>query len=282
MERSSFAMKTVFAFPIVLAALALLSSSGTCDAFAVRPTTTVSTMKADATTTTTTRLNALYERWVPRTTAFEDALRNESKRAAREITAEDADDAPTATTTTTTTAARDPAAVASISSRGPAFWAATAAALVVALAALPQVSLAVSGGGLDYAGLDISNQDFSKGNYKGKDFTQVLARNTNFAGSNLAGCRFPKAYLINANYEGADIRGVSFEGTNLESANLKNAVASGAYFGATVIDAGSVENADFTDAQFPPKTLALMCDRPDMKGTNPTTGVDTRESAMCP
>jgi hypothetical protein len=34
------------------------------------------------------------------------------------------------------------------------------------------VALAVSGGGLDYAGLDISGQDFSKGNYKGKDFTQ--------------------------------------------------------------------------------------------------------------
>lgn len=31
----------------------------------------------------------------------------------------------------------------------------------------------MSGGGLDYAGLDISNQDFSNGNYKGKDFTQV-------------------------------------------------------------------------------------------------------------
>jgi uncharacterized protein YccT (UPF0319 family) len=33
-------------------------------------------------------------------------------------------------------------------------------------------ALAVSGGGLDYAGIDISGQDFSKGNYKGKDFTQ--------------------------------------------------------------------------------------------------------------
>ena len=62
----------------------------------------------------------------------------------------------------------------------------------------------------------------------------------------------------------------------------QNAVAIGSYFGATIIDTGNIENADFTDAQFPPKTLALMCDRPDMKGTNPTTGADTRESAMCP
>jgi hypothetical protein len=32
---------------------------------------------------------------------------------------------------------------------------------------------AVSGGGLDYAGIDITGQDFSNGNYKGKDFTQA-------------------------------------------------------------------------------------------------------------
>jgi uncharacterized protein YjbI with pentapeptide repeats len=48
-----------------------------------------------------------------------------------------------------------------------------AASLVVALtfsAALP--CLAVSGGGLDFAGTDISGQDFSGASYKGKDFTQ--------------------------------------------------------------------------------------------------------------
>jgi hypothetical protein len=31
---------------------------------------------------------------------------------------------------------------------------------------------AVSGGGLDYANMDLSGQDFAGGNYKGKDFTQ--------------------------------------------------------------------------------------------------------------
>lgn len=47
-------------------------------------------------------------------------------------------------------------------------------ALVVAA---PMTSLAVSGGGLDYANLDITGQDFSNGNYKGKDFTQVSWKN---------------------------------------------------------------------------------------------------------
>ena len=39
--------------------------------------------------------------------------------------------------------------------------------------AFPLVVGAVSGGGLDYANLDITGQDFSNGKYKGKDFTQV-------------------------------------------------------------------------------------------------------------
>lgn len=37
---------------------------------------------------------------------------------------------------------------------------------------LAPAAFAVSGGGLDFAGIDISGQDFSKANYKGKDFTQ--------------------------------------------------------------------------------------------------------------
>ncbi len=73
-------------------------------------------------------------------------------------------------------------------------------------------ALAVSGGGLDFAGLDISGQDFSNNGktYKGKDFTQVLAKATNFANSNLQGCRFYKAYLVNTDFSNADIRGVSY------------------------------------------------------------------------
>jgi hypothetical protein len=65
------------------------------------------------------------------------------------------------------------------------------------LVAIPQAGMAVSGGGLDYAGTDISGLDFSNSNaYKGKDFTQVIAKGTKFSKSNLQGCRFYKAYLV--------------------------------------------------------------------------------------
>ena len=70
--------------------------------------------------------------------------------------------------------------------------------------------------------------------------------------------------------------------TNMEGANLKNAIAAGAYFGQSLVDVASAENADFTDATIPVKTLTLFCEREDVKGTNPVTGENTRDSLMCP
>jgi uncharacterized protein YjbI with pentapeptide repeats len=48
----------------------------------------------------------------------------------------------------------------------------SAAFVAVTLSTAAPAALAVSGGGLDFAGIDISGQDFSKATYKGKDFTQ--------------------------------------------------------------------------------------------------------------
>lgn len=74
------------------------------------------------------------------------------------------------------------------------------ASCLALILAVPVASLAVSGGGLDYANLDITGQDFSNNSYKGKDFTQVIAKGTKFAKSNLQGCRFYKAYLVSQKY----------------------------------------------------------------------------------
>lgn len=68
----------------------------------------------------------------------------------------------------------------------------------------------------------------------------------------------------------------------MDGANLKGANAAGAYFSASILDAQTLENGDFTDAQLPIKTIPLVCEREDVKGTNPTTGADTRDSLMCP
>lgn len=87
---------------------------------------------------------------------------------------------------------------------------------------------------------------------------------------------------VNTDFSGADLRGAALEDTSMDGANFKDAVAAGAYFGQSLLDVASIENVDFTDAQIPVKTLALVCGRPDVKGKNPVTGVDTAESLMCP
>lgn len=123
-------------------------------------------------------LHSFWRRWIPETD-FMEVLRprstNDDRKDLKQFSP--SEDAASATPRSTLVAA--------------AWW---LSFLIVFLP--PQTGMAVSGGGLDFAGLDISGQDFSNSNYKGKDFTQVIAKGTKFAKSNLQGCRFYKAYLV--------------------------------------------------------------------------------------
>ncbi|CAM9616373.1 unnamed protein product [Sphacelaria rigidula] len=185
--------------------------------------------------------------------------------------------------------ARDlpPASVLAMSAK-PADFRATVATWTLAavmFCATPLVSpsnvAAISGGGLDYAGLNLTGQDFSKGKYKSKDFSGVVAKEVNFKGSDLRGARFFKADLKEANFAGANLGTASFEEADLEGAVLTNSVATGSYFGNNMANVGDISGADFTDALIRKDVAKALCLRPDAKGTNPTTEVDTRDSLLC-
>lgn len=157
----------------------------------------------------------------------------------------------------------------------------TAAASSSLLLVGPNAARAVSGGGKDFSGQSISGEDFSGKKLAGKEFRQVEAIGTNFKGADLRGCSFFKADLQKADFTGANMSGVSLEGAKLEGVILKDARLDGAFFTETVSEVEDLKNADLSDALLPPRSAKLLCERPDVSGKNPATGVDTRESLMC-
>lgn len=140
-------------------------------------------------------------------------------------------------------------------------------------------ALAVSGGGgmsTSMAFKDLSNQDLRK-----SKFTKADLRGADFSGANLEGVPMFGAICVDTKFVGSNLRGADLESADLEGADLSNAVLEGAMLTNTQFKLiKSIEGADFTDALIRKDIMMGLCKI--ASGTNPITGVDTRESLNCP
>mmetsp|Transcript_18156 Transcript_18156/g.20958 ORF Transcript_18156/g.20958 Transcript_18156/m.20958 type:complete len:235 (+) Transcript_18156:31-735(+) len=133
-------------------------------------------------------------------------------------------------------------------------------------------------------GVNLSGADFSGQNLKGVAFQQSVVRDANFKDSNLVGSSFFDATVDGSNFENADLTLANFEMAQFNRANLKNAVLKEMYVNGSTLFEGvkSIENTDWSDTMLRRDQTKYLCNHPTATGTNPVTGVNTRESLMCP
>jgi uncharacterized protein YjbI with pentapeptide repeats len=133
---------------------------------------------------------------------------------------------------------------------------------------------------LDYNKEILIEADFSGRDLSDSSFTKANLRQSNFSHSNLRGVSFFAANLESANLEGADLTNATLDSARLIKADLTNAILEGAFAANAKFDGAIVDGADFTDVLLRPDEQNKLCKT--AKGTNPTTGRDTRDTLFCP
>ena len=133
---------------------------------------------------------------------------------------------------------------------------------------------------LDYNHESLINFDFSGRDLTDSSFTKANLRYSNLSHTNLQGVSFFAANLESANLEAANLTNATLDAARFTRANLTNAILEGAFAANARFDDAIIDGADFTDVLLRQDEQDKLCKA--AKGTNPTTGRETRETLFCP
>lgn len=132
---------------------------------------------------------------------------------------------------------------------------------------------------LDYNREILVNSDFSGRDLTDSSFTKANLRNSNLSNTNLRGVSFFAANLDSANFAGADLTNATLDSARFVKTNLTNAVLEGAFTANAKFAGAIIDGADFTGVLLRQDEQDKLCKV--AKGTNPTTGRETRTTLLC-